>query len=406
MHCLQRDPDDRFANAAELRTALNQFLFHGSQPGRADELLLFAEQVLQERKRQKEAILQTMRNERVWKKQLFKGMDDQLPTIEFDRGKSIKAKSYTSLRPAQTAQAPSARVAEPAPGPRTGSQGRLVTVLAGMIFGALGVGAWFLFTPLAPAPSQWETAVATLIGKEFTPQTASWAEVQALTHSDQPSARAQADQILRTMLDQDRNNLPAFAAWAQNLSFRHQDPAACPLCPQALALLDLTLPGHPNLDALQRAKAFLHVRLRQFPQARKSARKALALDRSNPENLLAMGASFLIVNPARAIRTLRKAKDIQPNLMATYRLLAEAYLHRGQFRFALRTLNQSQQQLPHQSQSLLRMARIYLQVGRLDQAREIFATLRADHPPKPRWHWPGPGQKTNLAKTPCKPWPS
>jgi serine/threonine protein kinase/tetratricopeptide (TPR) repeat protein len=97
MRCLERDPNNRFESAADLREALTRFLFFGKVQGRANELPLFAEHVLRQRKNEKKAIITSLNREHELREHLFGDLDQQLPGFEFGKSENLKNKAYTPV---------------------------------------------------------------------------------------------------------------------------------------------------------------------------------------------------------------------------------------------------------------------------------------------------------------------
>ncbi|MBW1810885.1 MAG: protein kinase [Deltaproteobacteria bacterium] len=97
MRCLERDPNNRFTSAADLREALTRFLFFGKVQGRANELPLFAEHVLRRRKNEKKEIITSLNREHALREHLFGDLDQELPGFEFGKSEKPKHKAYTPV---------------------------------------------------------------------------------------------------------------------------------------------------------------------------------------------------------------------------------------------------------------------------------------------------------------------
>lgn len=113
MRCLDREPENRFQDAAELRSALTSFLFYGEKQGRPNELQLFAGNVLAARKRKKAAIVDAVQHEAALKEFLFDVLDDELPAL--DKSDSDSAGSYTPVEEAKRRATPLPRPQAPQP---------------------------------------------------------------------------------------------------------------------------------------------------------------------------------------------------------------------------------------------------------------------------------------------------
>lgn len=98
MRCLERSPKNRFQSAGELRKALSHFLFFGGQQGSANELPLFADNVLGRRKRKKESIISSVRREMELRERLFSDLGDELMGFEWLEEKR-REKSFTPVQP-------------------------------------------------------------------------------------------------------------------------------------------------------------------------------------------------------------------------------------------------------------------------------------------------------------------
>jgi serine/threonine protein kinase/tetratricopeptide (TPR) repeat protein len=98
MRCLERSPKNRFQSAAELRKVLSHFLFFGGQQGSANELPLFADHVLDRRKRKKESIISSIRREIELRERLFSDIGDELMGSEWLEEKR-REKAFTPVKP-------------------------------------------------------------------------------------------------------------------------------------------------------------------------------------------------------------------------------------------------------------------------------------------------------------------
>ncbi len=98
MRCLERSLQNRFQSAAELRTALSHFLFFGGQQGSANELPLFADHVLNRRRRKKESIITSIRREMELRERLFSDLGDELVGSEWLEEKR-REKAFTPAKP-------------------------------------------------------------------------------------------------------------------------------------------------------------------------------------------------------------------------------------------------------------------------------------------------------------------
>jgi serine/threonine-protein kinase len=145
MRCLERDPGRRFQSAVELRQALSDFLFAGTDPGRPDELPRTAERLLGERKERKDTFIQSIQRESTLREHLFGDLDD-----EFREAEDTEEVPLPEAAP-EPDEPPEEPSGEDGPEPRRSVLKPVLLILAGLL--VLLVILWISWpTGESPAP--------------------------------------------------------------------------------------------------------------------------------------------------------------------------------------------------------------------------------------------------------------
>gem|GEM_PF-1637544 len=488
MRCLERSPKNRFQSAAELRQALSHFLFFGGLQGKANELPLFAEHVLGQRKRKKKSIISSIQREIELRERLFGDLGDELMGFEWLEEKR-RQKAFTPVKPMQRPQdgedaydksdvrcewcgarikaenlrpgaerrcewcrestgevlleetGPEWMVRKPDRrtfGPltimqvmqkfeageieasdllaRKDSDFRLISsysefapffrlpgrefdvppgrrwyrnavILALLILIIAGAVVWFLLSrPVEQTVSVMDQTLEKFSKEVQSPGGTSAQAVargRKLMLADNHAAYRQADQAFKEALLLGNDNRQALAGWVQNKAMLDFGEPDAKERKEALDLIDYALRLEPDAPELHRARAYLFYSLGNNAPAHESATRAFELGpKSDPENLLILGAVHLKAEPELAAKHLSNVLKAAPNMLLAHRLLARANLSLGRFREALALLQKRLKLAPGEFETQKAVAEVYLSIGQTEKAIEAYQKILNSTPPQ------------------------
>jgi len=264
---------------------------------------------------------------------------------------------------------------------------RNAAILGVLILIIAGAVVWFLSS--RPAEKTVSVMDQTLekFAKEI--QSPSGTSAQAVARgrqlmlADNQAAYTQADRAFKEALLLGNDNRQALAGWVQNKAMLDFGKPDLKERKEALDLIDYALRREPGAPELHRARAYLFYSLGNNAPALESATRAFELGpKSDPENLVILGAVHLEAEPELAMKYLRQGLETTPDFLLAYSLLARASIRLGKFRQALSLLQKRLQKAPGEFETQKAIAEVYLSVGQTEKAMEAYQKILHPDPPQ------------------------
>jgi predicted Zn finger-like uncharacterized protein len=264
-------------------------------------------------------------------------------------------------------------------------RGRNIAVLAVLVLGLAGAGAWYLWSRRADsageAAEDVRKAVLDGFSQEIPVPTGSAADEVASGRKfmllDDRLSYMQADKAFKTALLLDPNNVEACSGWVQNLALLDRRRGDVASRKTALDLVDYFLRKKPEDPGLHRAKAFLLFSLGRNEEARVHAQNAQNKLQDDAESLLVLGATYLESSTDMAVGMIKRALAANPELNVAYRLLGEAAVRQGKFHQALSYFQKRLEKDPGEFEALAASAEVYQEVGQFEKAVDTYEIILA-----------------------------